>query len=207
MNKTNIIIAVVVHAILLFVIVFFASKEGMLGTKMKALTVSLVPKEKQPEVVKPKIEPPKSEIQQPTAPTTPKTDAVQQNNIPKINTAPPPVAVPPIAQLPSISFDDGAKEVKDISDPIEMYKNYIEYSFKSQWKRLDNINDGGYVVLIELTIDNKGRVVDNKWLSGSGDIRWDNSVKEVFSKIKLLSRPPPKGFPTTFQVKFDTTIE
>jgi len=206
MNKTNIIIAVVVHAILLFVIVFFASKEGMLGTKMKALTVALVPKEKQTEVVKPKVEPPKSEIQQPTA-TTPKVDVVQQNNTPKINAAPPPAAVPPSVEMPSFQFSDGAKEVKNISDPIELYKNYIEYSFKSQWKRLDNINDEGYVALIELTIDNKGKVVDNKWLSGSGDIRWDSSVKEVFDKIKSLSRPPPKGFPTTFQVKFDTTIE
>ena len=206
MNRTNIIIAVAFHAILLFVVVFFASKEGMLGNKMKTLAVTMMPKEKPPEVVKPKTETPKSDIPQPVV-STPKTETVQPPSTAAPKTEAPPMAAPPAAELPSIQFNDGAKEVLTTTDPNKLYASYIEYSFKSQWKRPENINDENFEAFVELTIDNKGKIVDNKWLSGSGNSTWDNSVKRVFAEVKSISRPPPKGFPPTFKVRFDTANE
>ena len=38
---------------------------------------------------------------------------------------------------------------------------------------------------------------------GSGDKRWDDSVKEVVAQTRVISRPPPKGFPPKFLVRFD----
>ena len=55
-----------------------------------------------------------------------------------------------------------------------------------------------------MTIDPKGRVTASRWLSGSGDARWDNSVKAaVPAGAQAMSRPPPKGFPEKFIVRFD----
>ena len=177
----------------------------MLGKKLKALTVSIVPKEKKiPEPIKPKVEEKKLDISKPVIQqTTPKLpeQIIQQ----KIENIAPAVAPPPI-QLPSVDFNDGAKEVKTITDPIELYKNYIETSIRSQWRRPENINDENYVALIELTIDNKGKIVDNKWQSGSGDVVWDKSVKDIFVKLKSIPRSPPTGFPKTFKVKFDSVL-
>ena len=207
-QKRFILLVVVAHVVLILCVAFFASREGMLGKTMKSLTVTMMPKEKPPEIIKPKVEEPlKSDIPHPII-STPKTETVQQltPTIPKTE-LPLIMASPPAVELPAIQFSDGAKDVTTISDPIELYKTYIEHDVKSQWKRIDNINDENYVVMIELTIDNRGKIVDNKWLSGSGDTKWDSSVKDVFSKIKTLSRPPPKGFPNTFQIKFDTTYE
>jgi len=64
-SKINLTISFVVHGILIFVIFFFAAREGMLGKKLKEITVTMVPKEKKPEPPKEKprvkvtaIEPP-----------------------------------------------------------------------------------------------------------------------------------------------------
>ena len=193
------------HAVPIIGIGFFASREGMLGQKMKALTVALVPKEKPPVVEKPKVEQPKVEVPQPI---TPKQEIVQQTAPPpKTESVAPPVVVPPASELPSIQFNDGAKDVLTTSDPIQLYKSQIEFSLRSQWKRPENLHDENYVAMVEITVDNKGKIVDNKWLSGSGDSIWDSSVKKVFTEVRSISRPPPKGFPNTFQVKFDTANE
>jgi len=40
-------------------------------------------------------------------------------------------------------------------------------------------------------------------LSGSGDARWDNSVKSAVAQVKAISKPPPKNFPDKFVVRFD----
>jgi hypothetical protein len=46
-------------------------------------------------------------------------------------------------------------------------------------------------------------VADSRGLKGSGDKRWDDSVKTVIAQTKVISRPPPKGFPEKFIVRFD----
>lgn len=204
-SKRTVALVFGLHAVAIIGIGFFASREGMLGQKMKALTVALVPKEKPPVVEKPKVEQPKVEVPQPI---TPKQEIVQQTAPPpKTESVAPPVVVPPASELPSIQFNDGAKDVLTTSDPIQLYKSQIEFSLRSQWKRPENLHDENYVAMVEITVDNKGKIVDNKWLSGSGDSIWDSSVKKVFTEVRSISRPPPKGFPNTFQVKFDTANE
>lgn len=56
---------------------------------------------------------------------------------------------------------------------------------------------------MEFTIDAKGRVMSSRWLSGSGDVRWDASVKTAVGQVQSISKPPPKGFPEKFVVRFD----
>ena len=56
---------------------------------------------------------------------------------------------------------------------------------------------------VELSVDARGRVTGAQWLKGSGDKRWDDSVKAALAQSKVISRPPPKGFPENFLVRFD----
>jgi TonB family protein len=126
----------------------------------------------------------------------------------EVATTPPPAdsgpAVAPAAvALPSFEFSDGAHQVQSISDPNGIYKGLVEHTLRSRWNRPDDIADDNYVAEIELTVDPSGKVKSSRWLSGSGDSRWDNSVKEVIAQTKVLSRPPPKGFPEKFTVRFD----
>jgi len=198
--SSNVIIVIVLHLLFVGGAVFFASKEGMLGKKMQSLTVVLVPK---PEPVKPVTVEKKSEIPVTSIPN--KSVDVPRPAItdtPKIVNEQPSVAPSP-SILPSMEFSDGAKEVITISDPIEIYKLYIENYYHSRWNRPDDINDSSFVVKARIDIDNDGNVLKVNYLNSSGDIAWDNSVKNVVEKIKTLGRTPPKGFPDHFIVQFD----
>ena len=205
-SKINLTISFVFHGILILVVFFFAAREGLVGKKLKQVAVTMVPKEKKPEPPKEKAPEPKAE--QAKTDQTPKI-AIPQ---PKVDTAaaPPPPAVdaapavaPPAASLPAFEFSDGAKEVQSISDPTGIYKALIEHTLRSRWNRPEDIADETYVAEVELNVDAKGRVTDYHWLKGSGDKRWDDSVKAVIAQTKTISRPPPKGFPEKFPVRFD----
>ena len=113
------------------------------------------------------------------------------------------MAAPPAASLPAFDFSDGAKEVQTISDPNSIYKALIEHSLRSRWNRPEDVADEAYIAEVELSVDAKGRVTDYRWLKGSGNKRWDDSVKAVVAETKTLTRPPPKGFPEKFPVRFD----
>jgi hypothetical protein len=52
-------------------------------------------------------------------------------------------------------------------------------------------------------MDAKGKVIESNWLKGSGNKSWDDSVKLALAQTKSISRPPPKGFPEKFLVRFD----
>src|ERR1043166_4963051 len=86
-SKVNLTASVIFHALLIFCVVFFAAREGMLGKKLKELTVTMVPKEKKPEPLKEK--PPEPKIEPPKVADAPKM-AIPP---PKIDAAPPPPAV------------------------------------------------------------------------------------------------------------------
>ena len=65
-SRLSAAISLVVHALIIGILTFFAAREGMLGKKMREIAVELAPKEKKPEPEKPKepekkIEPPKVE--------------------------------------------------------------------------------------------------------------------------------------------------
>ena len=205
-SKVNLTISFIFHGVLILVVFFFAAREGLVGKKLKQLAVTMVPKEKKPELPKEKTPEPKAE--QAKTDQTPKM-AIPQ---PKADTAaaPPPPAVdaalavaPAAASLPAFEFSDGAKEVQTIADPNGIYKALIEHTLRSRWNRPDDIEDETYVAEVELSVDAKGRMMEYRWLKGSGDKRWDDSVKAVVAQTKTISRPPPKGFPDKFPVRFD----
>ncbi len=202
-SKANLIISAVFHSVLIACIFYFAAKEGLLGKKLKQLTVTME-KVKKPEPPKPKPEEPK--------PEQPKQEAKASVPEPKAVpvTAPPPAAsgepavAPAPTVLPSFSFDEGARDVQAVSsDPNEMYKALVEHTLRGYWNRPDDMADDSFVALVELTIDKSGYVEDTKWVSGSGNTRWDNTVKEAVSQVKTISRRPPTGFPPKFTVRFD----
>jgi TonB family protein len=205
-SKINLTISFIFHGLLILVVFFFAAREGLVGKKLKQLAVTMVPKEKKPEPAKEKPAEPKTE--------TAKTDQAPKMAVPqpKAETAavPPPAAgdtapavAPATASLPAFEFNDGAKAVETISDPNGIYKALIEHTLRSRWNRPEDIADETYVAEVELIVDTKGRVTDHHWLKGSGDKRWDDSVKAVIAQTKTISRPPPKGFPQQFPVRFD----
>jgi outer membrane biosynthesis protein TonB len=202
-SKTSLIISVVFHTTLILAVFFFAAREGILGKKLKQLTVTMVPKEKKPEPPKEKPLEPKPDVPKPAE--APKMAAAA----PKVTEAPPPVvatapiAAPSAASLPAFEFNDGAKEVKTLSNPNDIYKALVEHALLSRWNRPENIADETFIAEVELSVDSSGKVREYRWLNGSGNARWDNSVKAALALTKAISRPPPKGFPDKFLVRFD----
>ncbi len=204
-SKINLVISVVFHSALVLAIFFFAAREGMLGKKLKQITVTMVPKEKKPEP--PKAKPPEPKVE-PAKPVEPPKTAVA--SVPaKVETAPPPLAdaqpavAPPPATLAGFEFHDGAHDVQTTSDPNAIYKGLVERALRSHWDRPESIDDAQYVAEVDLTIDPTGRCEGYQWLNGSGNGRWDASVKAALAKTTVISRAPPKGFPATFLVRFD----
>ena len=138
-GKVNLIISVIFHSVLIFAVFYFAAREGMLGKKLKQLTVTMVPKEKKPEP--PKEKPPEPKIEPPKPTETPKVAV----NTPKLDTpaAPPPptgnsgapAAAPAPAELAAFNFSDGAKTVDTIADANGVYKALVEHSLRSRWSR------------------------------------------------------------------------
>jgi len=204
-SKINLTISFIVHAALVSALTFFAAREGILGKKLKQLTVTMVPKEKKPEPpkekpVEPKIEAPKT-AQAPKAPVEP--PKAEPATAPPPSVALAPVAAPSAASLPAFEFNDGAKEVQTLSEPNAVYKALVEHTLRSRWNRPDGIADDSFVAEIELSMDAKGKVIESNWLKGSGNKSWDDSVKLALAQTKSISRPPPKGFPEKFLVRFD----
>jgi TonB family protein len=108
--------------------------------------------------------------------------------------------------VPTLDFQDGAKEVVTISDPKLLYKGLIELALRSRWERPEDVADDTYVAEVELQIDPQGHVTGSKWIKGSGDARWDKSVKQAVAATKAINRPPPKGFPGNFLARFDVEM-
>jgi protein TonB len=204
-SKVNLTISLVFHSVLILAVFFFAAREGMLGKKLKQITVTMVPKEKKPEP--PKEKPPEPKAEPPKTPETPKPTLAAAP--PKVETAaPPPPAssepsvAPPPASLPAFAFQDGAHEVQS-GDPRTVYKGLVEMALRSRWERPEDLDDEQFVAEVDLAIDPSGRITGYDWRRGSGNARWDNSVKAALAKTKAISRPPPKGFPEKMLVRFD----
>jgi protein TonB len=206
-SKVNLIVSAVFHTVLILGVFFFAAREGLVGKRLKQLAVTMVPKEKKPEP--PKEKPPEPKVETPKPPEAPKM-AVPVPHVETVSAPPPPpaqaapeVAAPAAAVLPDISFSDGAKAVTTITDANGVYKALVEHSLRSRWNRPEDMADDNFVVEVELGVDPSGNVKDYHWLSGSGNKRWDDSVKEALAQTTTISRPPPKGFPDKFTVRFD----
>ena len=197
MKRSNLIIAAVFHILVIIPLIFFASHEGMLGKKMQTLSVVMMPKPKVEEI-KPRVEPSKVEVPKATMPVEQPKSVPQTVQAPLPSAAP--AVAPPPAEMPAINFSDGAKEVQTVTDPIRLYSALIESQFKSHW----NTPQSDYETLVEISITPKGEVSPIAIVSNTGDKDWTKSVNDALAKVKVLSRPPPKGFPNHFQIRFDT---
>lgn len=204
-SKTNLVISFIFHTLLVLAVFYFAARQGVMGDKMKSLVATLEqpkPKEQpKPPKEEPKVEPPKQVDQPKVTPTTPPPAAVA--------TAAPAAEAPPAIAPPTLDasfFGDGAKVVKEVSDPKLIYKSSIERALLSNWNRPDDGHDDAYVAEVELSIDPSGRVADSRWIKGSGDVRWDKSVKAAVSATKNIGTAPPAGFPSKFTARFDVEM-
>ena len=200
-SKVNLLISFIFHAVLVLALLYFAAREGLLGKKLEKISVQMV-KEKPPEKPKepPKIEPPKIQtpkIEPPkiveTRPAAPPTVA-------------PPTVAPPVAELPAFDFS-GGKEVVSSSDPVQIYKGYMEYVLRSKWDKPDDMADDNYVVEISMSVGKDGQLGAPVVQKSSGNEKWDDSVRQVFNAVKSFDRPPPTNFPPVVTIRFDVQLE
>ena len=202
-SKVNLTISFIFHAVLVGGLLYFAAHEGLLGKKIQKLTVTLEkekPPEKPKEPEKPKIEPPKVE------PPKIETPKVEEETKPAPTVAAPPVVAPPSVDVPSFEFE-GGKAVNSESDPVQLYKGYMEYVLRSKWNRPDNMEDDKYVAEVQVTVDKTGNLSNVAWQKGSGNDKWDQSVKEVFKLVQSIDRRPPTNFPPQVTIRFDVQEE
>src|SRR5664280_1980585 len=98
--RVNLIISLVFHSIAIGALFFFAGREGMLGKRLKEITVSMAPKEKKPEAPKPKATEPKRDTPKPADTIRPATAPPPLLNA----SAPPPVGVSPAVAPPPVEL-------------------------------------------------------------------------------------------------------
>ena len=98
-------------------------------------------------------------------------------------------------------------EINTETNPVLLYKGYIEYCLRSKWNRPDNLPDDAYAVEVAVNVDKQGNLSDPRWLKGSGDTRWDQSVKDVFKQVDHIDRSPPTNFPSQVTIRFDVQEE
>jgi hypothetical protein len=201
-DKVNLLISFTFHALLVVVLVYFAAREGLLGKKLEKISVQLI-KEKPPEKPKPvpKVEPPKVE--------PPKVQTPKIVETPKV--VPPPTVAPPIVapannQLPAFDFD-GGKAVETSSDPVQLYKGFIEYTMRSKWDRPENLADDKFVAEVEVAVARDGTLSDEVWKKGSDNAVWDQSVRNVLKQVTHIDRLPPTNFPPRVTLRFDVQVE
>ena len=203
-SKVNLLISFTFHAIIVLVLVYVAAREGFLGKQIQKISVEMIkekqqPKPKPPE--KPKVEPPKI-VEKPKTVEQPKMAEATK-------TAPPPsqpTVAPPAAELPSFTFS-GGRTVESSSDPVQLYKGLLEYAFRSKWDRPQNMHDNDYVAEVSVKVGPRGRISDPVWLKGSGNVRWDNSVRQAIAKVTRLDSRPPTNFPPEVVIRFDVQQE
>lgn len=204
-SRVSFFVSLVLHIVMGLTIFFVAARQGILGKKMKEITAVIVPKEeKKPEPQKPKEEP---KVEQPK-PETAKVEAPKAAvAAPPVTSAAPPPAVSAAAPPPTVGadfdFNDGAKVVQTTSNPVELYKQAVEYAFRSRWIKPEGVDDTGYVVEADVAVAPDGSVTGVDWKRGSGDPKWDASVREVLKETRTIGRKPPKDFPGKFLVRFD----
>jgi len=204
-SKVNLLISFIFHAALVLTLLYFAARQGLLGKQLKKISVEMV-KEKKPEKPKepekPKVEPPKV-VETPKPVAAPKPVETAKAPPP---TAAPPSVVPPAVELPSFEFE-GGKAVISSSDPVEIYKNALEYAFRSKWNRPENMADDNYAAEVEVAVDRDGQISDPVWQKGSGNSRWDDSVRAAIAAVTNMDRPPPTNFPPRVIIRFDVQEE
>ncbi len=202
-SRVNLAISFTFHAVLVGALIFFAAREGFLGKKIQKISVQMI-KEKPPDKPKepPKVEPPKV-VEQPKVETPKIVEATKQVAPP---TVAPPVVAPANTELPAFEFG-GGKTVLSESDPVQLYKGYVEYALRQKWNRPENANDDAFVVEVAVNVDRQGDLGQPEFSQSSGDANWDDSVRQVFQSVKHIDRPPPTNFPPRITIRFDVQSE
>lgn len=203
-SKVNLTISFIVHAAIVVVLFYFAAREGFLGNQLKKIAVTMV-KEKppvKPPEPKPRVEPPKIVQSEPK----PAPEKMVESKPTPPPVASQPVVAPANTELPAFEFG-GGHEVDTTSDPVQLYKGYMEYLLRQQWNRPEDLNDDNYVAEVAVNVDKQGDLSDPVWLKGSGNPVWDASVKAVFNVVKAIDRPPPTNFPPRVTIRFDVQTE
>lgn len=212
-SRVNLAISFTFHGLIILALVFFAAREGLLGTELRKIAVEMV-KEKPPEKPKepkPELEP-EPIIEEPTPapvvaqPTEAPPREVVAEAPPPSGIAAPPAVAPAIAQLPSFHFE-GGKAVQSSSDPVQIYRQLVEYTLRSHWNRPTDLEDRYFVAEVEVGVDSSGRIQESVWKRGSGNARWDDSVRQSVARTTSISRPPPAEFPSRVLVRFDVVDE
>jgi TonB family protein len=210
-SKLSVVISTVLHALIITAVVFLAAREGMLGKQMKKIAVTMVPKEKPPEPKPEEKKPEEKPVEKPEEPK-PVTEPpkVAATPPPGTTATPPPSAAPaiapPAATVPSFDFE-GGRAVETSNDPKVLYKGVMEYTLHSNWQRPEGVSDLSYVAEVEVGVDPAGRITGSEWKKGSGDLAWDNSVRQAIARTPSIGRKPPKGFPEKVVVRFDVQQE
>ncbi len=200
-SKVNLTISAVVHGAIIVALIYFAAREGYLGKQIQKISVEMV-KEKKPEPEKPKPEPSKVEPPKIEPPKNEPPKYVEPAKTAAPPSVAPPVVAPPTADVPSFEFS-GGKTVNSESDPVQLYKGYVEYALRSKWNRPENLPDDNYVVEVGVTVDQQGNLSQPVWQKSSGDAKWDQSVKDVLKQVTQIDRRPPTNFPPTVVIRFD----
>jgi TonB family protein len=60
---------------------------------------------------------------------------------------------------------------------------------------------------VVVNVDRAGNLSETKWLKGSGNANWDQTVKDVFKTVSNIGRPPPTNFPANVVIRFDVQEE
>ncbi|MBL9128616.1 MAG: TonB C-terminal domain-containing protein [Verrucomicrobiales bacterium] len=212
-SRVDLLISAVFHAGVVLALAYFAAREGLLGKELKKIAVEMV-RETPPEPEKPpEPEPKPEERAKDEKPEEPPPDAPEIPSAPApapppvapppsaAGVAPPPVA-PPAVDVPSFSFE-GGRAVRTSSDPIELYRHWIEHSLRSRWDRPADVSDRFFVAEVDVEVDRTGAIRRSEWRKRSGHSGWDASVQAALSATPSVSRPPPTNFPSRITVRFD----
>ena len=205
-SKVNLAISATVHTVLVLALFYLAAREGFLGKQLQKISVEMV-KEKQPEKPKepekPKVEPPK--VDTPKV-ETPKMAEAAPPPVSAASVTAPPAVAPPASDLPTLEFE-GGKAVETSSDPVQVYKGFLEYAFRSKWSRPDDRPDDSYVAEVDIAVNRAGDVSDPIWRKNSGDLKWDDSVRKALAAVSRLDHAPPTNFPPRVTIRFDVQGE
>lgn len=211
-SRASLLISIVFHVVVVGLVAYLAARQGMLGKVAKDM-VAVQVEEKKPTPQKPKDEPkplpekvnpdqkPNPVVQTPVPITTPAP-------APQPGDAPPPVDAPAAADAPEMYIPNAnAGGGGEVLTPEESYRRTIQSVFLSVWDKPVGIDDSSFSADVEMTLDRRGRIEAARFVRGSGDSKWDDSVRAALNKIKDIGAPPPDKFPPSFSVRFDAVAE
>jgi hypothetical protein len=204
-SKVNLLISLTFHTILVLAVFYLAARTGALGDKFKRYAISLEkPAEKPKEPAKPKpVEPPKAAPPTVADPIKPVETKIAAQAPPPVATmaAPPSIAPPPAETAPFIF--EGGKLVESSSDPVQLYVGLLQRSLQLNWDRPQDMDDKSFVAEVEVAVDHAGQITDTVWKKGSGQKRWDDSIRQAVAKTHSVKSAPPPNFPSRVVVRFD----